>query len=324
MPSFKGQKIESDSRRQFIKNMIIAGSLFPFVKGFSFPEKTVVDEKPLEIHIFSKHLQFLNYREMAEAAAGIGFDGVDLTVRPKGHVLPERVTENLPRAVEAIHQAGLKTSMMTTGMADAGNSTGRKVLEMASDLGISYYRMDYFRYLQGENIPESIRHFQEKAKELSELNKKLNIVGCYQNHAGNYMGASIWELWQLLKTADPDFLGVQYDIRHAVVDGGLSWKNGFRLIQPRIKTIVIKDFKWRKKEGRWRVVDMPFGEGMVDFKTYFRMLKEYRIQVPVSLHFEYSLGGAEHGATDLKVDQEMVFRAMRRDLQKVRQIWKDV
>lgn len=323
MPSFKDQKIKSDSRRQFIKNMIIAGSFFPFVKAFSFPEKTAADESPLEIHIFSKHLQFLNYREMAETAAEIGFDGVDLTVRPKGHVLPERVAEDLPRAVEAIHQAGLKASMMTTRVADPGDSTGRKVLETASDLGISYYRMDYFRYRKGESIPESIRHFQEQAKALSELNKKLNIVGCYQNHAGNYMGASIWELWQLLEAADRNFLGVQYDIRHAVVEGGLSWKNGFRLIQPSIKTIVIKDFKWSKKEGQWHLQNTPFGEGMVDFKTYFRMLKEYQVWVPVSMHFEYPLGGTEHGATDLKEEREMVFRAMRRDLQKVRQMWKD-
>ena len=34
----------------------------------------------LDIHIFSKHLQFLNYRDMADAARTLGFDGIDLTV----------------------------------------------------------------------------------------------------------------------------------------------------------------------------------------------------------------------------------------------------
>ena len=50
--------------------------------------------EPLKIHIFSKHLQFLIYKDMAEAAAEMGFDGIDLTVRPNGHVLPERVRVN--------------------------------------------------------------------------------------------------------------------------------------------------------------------------------------------------------------------------------------
>jgi hypothetical protein len=33
---------------------------------------------------------------MAKAATEIGFDGVDLTVRPKGHVLPDNVEKDLP------------------------------------------------------------------------------------------------------------------------------------------------------------------------------------------------------------------------------------
>jgi hypothetical protein len=52
--------------------------------------------------LFSKHLPKLNYAELASTVKQIGFEGVDLTVRPGGHVLPERAAEDLPRAVEAI------------------------------------------------------------------------------------------------------------------------------------------------------------------------------------------------------------------------------
>jgi hypothetical protein len=34
----------------------------------------------------------------AKAASEIGFNGIDLTVRQKGHVLPENVVKDLPRA----------------------------------------------------------------------------------------------------------------------------------------------------------------------------------------------------------------------------------
>ena len=43
-----------------------------------------------------------DYNEMSKVVAEMGFDGVDLTVRPQGHVLPERVEADLPKAVEAI------------------------------------------------------------------------------------------------------------------------------------------------------------------------------------------------------------------------------
>lgn len=297
------------------------GALFPLMHDV-FPIGVQGQKKSaLKIHIFSKHLQFLDYQDMAEAAAEMGFDGVELSVRPKGHVLPERVEEDLPKAAEAMRNAGLPPLMMTTAVLDPENSTDKQVLETAAQLGFKYYRMNYYRYLEGKTIPESIRYFQQKAKSLSEFNKSLDLVGCYQNHAGNYMGASIWELWELLKEANPQHLGAQYDIRHAVVEGGLSWQNGLRLINPFIKTLAIKDFKWVNENGKWSTQNTPIGEGMVDFKSYFQLLKKHQIQVPVSLHLEYPIGGAEHGDTKLTVDKQVVFKAMKKDLQKVHEIW---
>ena len=116
-------------------------------------------------------------------------------------------------------------------------------------------------------------------------------MGCYQNHSGTFVGASIWEIKKILGSADIDHFGIQYDIRHATVEGGLSWENGLRLIRPHIKTIVLKDFKWSQVNGKWKAVNTPIGEGMVDFKKYFTLLKAYKINVPVSLHLECPIGG---------------------------------
>jgi hypothetical protein len=60
---------------------------------------------------------------------------------------------------------------------------------------------------------------------------------------------------------------------------------------------------------------------MVDFKSYFALLKQYNVNVPVSLHYEYPLGGAEHGGTEISVDKKVVFDAMKRDLNWLHQTW---
>lgn len=313
----------STSRRNFLKKSILAGSFIPLagqaVTGSAVEKRN--QASPLKVHVFSKHLQFLNYNDMAEAAAGIGFDGVDLTVRPKGHVAPENVERDLPRAVEAIRRAGLEHSMMTTAVENAASSVDKKLLETAAKLGIGFYRMNWLRYPEKKTIPESIREFQQTIKDLGVLNKKLGITGCYQNHSGNLAGASIWELYDMIQKADHERTGVQYDIRHAVVEGGLSWKNGLRLIHSRIKILAVKDFVWTKENGKYVVEDVPLGEGMVDFKTYFSLLKQYHVNVPVSLHFEYPLGGAEHGGTEITVDKKIVFDAMKKDLQFLHRLW---
>lgn len=78
-----------------------------------------------------------------------------------------------------------------------------------------------------------------------------------------------------------------------------------------------------KKDGKWIVENTPIGEGMVDFKTYFTLLKQYRVQVPVSMHYEYPLeGGVQQGTFKINGDKNVVFKAMKRDLNKIREIWK--
>jgi L-ribulose-5-phosphate 3-epimerase len=314
----------NQSRRNFLKKSLVAGSLFPLMYGNLFSMFDTAQADRLKIHIFSKHLQFLNYHEMAEAAAEMGFDGIDLTVRPNGHVLPERVESDLPKAIEAMRKVGLVPLLMTTAVQDADNNTDKKVLEVAVKLGIKYYRMIGYSYPEEKSIPESLQHFQQKIKDLSYLNRELGLTGCYQNHAGNGVGSAIWELWELLRNADKQYMGLQYDIRHAVVEGGLSWQNGLRLVQPQIKTLAIKDFIWEKNNGEWNTQNTPVGEGMVDFKTYFKLLKQYQVNAPVTLHLEYSLGGAENGATKLTCDKQVVFEAMKKDLQKVQELWQQV
>jgi len=310
-----------NSRRRFLKNSLLTGALFPIMPNEFISLANSSIENSLKINIFSKHLQFLGYTHMAEAAAEMGFDGVDVSVRPNGHVLPERVETDLPEVVEALKKVNFVPLIMTTAVADANDVIDRKVLTTASKLGFKFYRMNYYSYPDGKEMTASIELFQQRLKELSQLNKELGLIGCYQNHSGTLAGSSIWELWELLRTADGQFMGVQYDIRHAVVEGALSWENGLRLVQSQIKTINVKDFKWLDENGKYAITDIPIGEGVVDFKAYFNLLKQYKLNVPVTMHTEYPLGGAEHGAREITCSKQVVFTAMKKDLQKVRELW---
>lgn len=309
-------------RRDFIKQTALAGSLLPissYLPGQALDQLESAEK--LEVHLFSKHLQFLDYKDMAAAAKALGFDGLDLTVRPKGHVLPERVKEDLPKAVDAVKAEGLQAKMMATKINQV-SELAKSVLETAADLGIKYYRMEYYRYPEHISMPQAFDTFKAQAWELAQMNKQLGLQASYQNHAGTMVGSSIWEIWQLLNGIPEDLIGCQYDIRHAVVEGGHSWQNGLRLIHPRINTLVIKDFKWAQVEGEWKLVNVPLGEGMVDFNAYFKLLKKYGIRVPVSMHFEYPMGGANHGTSKLEGwTEEQVFAAMKRDLNRLHEMW---
>jgi sugar phosphate isomerase/epimerase len=259
---------------------------------------------------------------VGEKTAELGFAGVDLTVRKGGHVLPEFVKRDLPIAVDAIKKGGSQCIMMVTDIESAENELAMNVLETASKLGIQYYRSNWFKYSHEGYIEEELLKYQQKVTALSTINKKLEIVGCYQNHAGKYVGSSIWEVKKILEFADPAYFGSQYDIRHAMVEGGLSWENGLKLIKNNVKTIVLKDFKWSKVNGVWNVVDTPIGEGMVDFDTYFKLLKKYHINVPVSLHIEYDLGTENFDSLTSTEQENLMYKAMRKDVTTIKKIWR--
>jgi len=311
------------SRRSFIKNTVIASTLYPLIDTYGASNRVDQDLTSLDISIFSKHLQFLDYKKTGQIAAELGFNGVDLTVRPKGHVLPEKVSSDLPKAIKAIKKGGSECKMITTSIEAVTNPEDVDIIRTAGSEGISFYRTHWYKYEKGIPMTESLDKYQKQVSELSILNKEHNIIGCYQNHAGKSVGSSFWEIHKLLEKADPQYFGTQYDIRHATVDSGYSWENGLELLHKQIKVIVLKDFKWGKKDGKWKAVNVPIGEGMVDFTKYFKLLKRYGLNPPVSLHLEYPLGGAEKGKYEITVDHKVVYDAMKKDLLAIRKLWEE-
>jgi sugar phosphate isomerase/epimerase len=325
------------TRRNFItKSMLAAAVVTSGVKNRLFasptgdiPYKTPGlpdsnDPEGFKISIFSKHLQWLDYNEMARALGEIGFDGVDLTVRPQGHVLPERVEQDLPKAAEAVAKAGKKIYMITTSIDNADDPLTVKILETASSLGIRHYRMGWGYYDENKSVENNIRSMQLMLGKLTIINEKYSISGEYQNHSGVaregiYFGGAIWDIAEVLKNINSMWLGAQYDIYHATVEGANTWPVGLKLISPFIRSIDIKDFKWTERDGKFTSETVPLGEGMVDFKKYFGMLKELNLNVPVSVHYEYPLGGAEHGASEITLKREDVISAMRKDLATLKQ-----
>lgn len=308
------------SRRDFVQKFSSAGIIMPFIRPVELFKESASAQG---IHIFSKHLQFLDYSNMAAVAAEIGFDGIDLTVRPKGHVLPEQVAVDLSKAVSAIKKKGLQSIMMATNITDATSSVSQNILRTASSLGFKYFRTDAFHYPAQGSLPELLKGYEKKINALAAFAAPLGIRGSYQNHSGNYVGAPLWEVYELIKSAGKNGMGSQFDIRHAVVEGGESWPQSVRLLAPYINTIVIKDFLWEKINGKWAVKNVPLGDGMVDFPKYFSLLKKYGVDVPVSLHCEYSLGGAEHGASQISIAEKEVYKAMDKDLGLLRRWMKE-
>src|SRR5688572_23934851 len=99
-----------------------------------------------QLCIFSKHLSKLTYVDLGPIVQHLGFDGVDLTVRAGGHVLPQRAPVDMTRAIESIRGAGVDVPMITTGFTTAGDPGANNVRGICGRIGVRYFKPGYWRY----------------------------------------------------------------------------------------------------------------------------------------------------------------------------------
>src|SRR4029079_16515289 len=90
----------------------------------------------LKVDIYSRHLQWLRTAdEVAAAAIEMGYDGVNVNVRPYPRpVNPENVARELPPFAAAFRKHGLLVRSITTNISDADSPNAEQIVAAASAL----------------------------------------------------------------------------------------------------------------------------------------------------------------------------------------------
>jgi len=241
--------------------------------------------------LFSKAVPQLSWHELAQSAKHAGFGGIDLTVRKAGHVSPQRVVEDLPKAVAAIRAEGLDVPMITTELVAADDPAAVPILSTAGKLSIPFLKPGYSHY-KFVDVRKELEEAGNQLRGLVALAQKFGVQVGYHNHSG-YIGAPIWDVARVIDTLDPKWAGYYFDLLHATVEGGgAGWRIAANLVMPRLKMLAAKDFYWEKKgaEG-WQETTCPLGKGMCHYKEFLRVAAQGRFHGPISLHLEYQIPG---------------------------------
>ncbi len=293
------------NRRQFVQTTALAAAAL----AASRPLSAAASAPAWKIIAFSKPFASLSPDDTADLVADIGWDGIECPVRTKsGHIAPERVEEDLPKMVEALKKRGKEVTIVTTEITKL-DPLAEKVLRATAKLGIKKYRLGFTKYAKDKPVPDTVREVGAALKDLAALNAELGLQGGWQNHSGaDYVGASLWDLWIMMRDLDPKHIGVCFDIGHATLEGGLSWPVQARLMEPYYTAVFLKDFYWEKGAKGWAPTWCPFGEGMVQ-KSFLTNLKKTSFAGPLCQHHEYK---------GLGTGPEMIAH-MKRDLATLRE-----
>ncbi|MDA3927277.1 MAG: TIM barrel protein [Kiritimatiellae bacterium] len=303
-------------RRDFIKTAALAtagAAALPAAAEAAVKSSSLVQS----MNFFSKPLQWMNYDQLAESVAKLGLDGFDLTVRPKGHVLPENVERDLPLAIKAAKAQGLNVDMMVTAITAADNELAEKILKTAAQNGVKCYRMGYLQYDPKKSVLQSLSDINKTMSGLEKINQSAGLTGCYQNHHAwkpGLFGGAIWDLHHVLKDVDPKWMACQYDVRHAIAECTGSWSTGMRLIAPWIKSICLKDFDLKgDRKGRSYPRNLPAGEGETPWKEYAKLLKDLNIKVPATIHIEWEYLSKEEKNLPYAEKTELAINRIKKD-----------
>lgn len=287
------------SRRRFLRHTAVAAggtatSTWAVPKALAQPQNSagqgsaaVTPPAPGPMFcLFTKHLLGMKAAALADHVASLGFGGIEAPIRPGGHIEPEAVPDQLPVFVEILKKDRLELSILTSGINEVspGQFTER-VLRTAANLGIRWYRLNWFQYDLKKALPPQLLEIRAKMKDLIALSKELGIRPLSQNHNGrNYVGAAIWDLESVMREFAPEDWGFAYDIMHGTVVGGTSWQTGCQLALSRPGAAYFKDFRWA---GRLQPGTCPLGTGMAAAPEFAALLKQSGFKGPISLHIEY-------------------------------------
>jgi L-ribulose-5-phosphate 3-epimerase len=273
------------------------------------------ESAPGPLYLFTKVLQWLPLEDVPQAVEDLGMEGVDLPVRKNGFFDIPDIKSKLPIIIAQSEKLGLSTPILTTDMNINRFGEMEEFLKILAGEGIKHYRMGYLSF-SSHNIIKELSTMNSTMKKAAELHQKHGVTGHYQNHAGSRIGGSVWEIYHLLEDINPDHIGVQFDLRHAAVEGYRSYENIFYLISDQIRSFDLKDFKWGNPSGKGDTpINVPLGEGNVDFKLLLQHPQFRSKDLPKILHVEYDLGGAEHGNKKPGVGKDKIFSSIQKDVQ---------
>ena len=275
----------------------------------------------LSIGLVSRHVQWTSLDAAIDLAAEAGFDAIEWNVRSGGHILPERVAEDLPRAVERTRKAGLAVTMITTSIQDSQSPHAESILRTMQALGIRYYRGgEYFRYDYAVPQATQLEALRARIASLLTLNERYGTTWAYHTHsAPGMIGGNVWDIVSVLRGFDPARMALNYDTGHTTVRGGTGWIDDARLAEPYMACLAVKDVRWQQGPRGWRAEFVPIGEGQVDFAAIARFLKTSRFNGPVNIHYEHNgLLGSDVGKWTLDMPRDRFLAIVRQDLSRVR------
>ena len=242
---------------------------------------------------FTESFQDWSVEKVCEKFKAAGLDGLDLTVRPGGHIDPKDAKAKLPAATVAARKHGVEINMISTAITDA-DADGEAIIGACGELGIARIKLGYYRILRFGKLLTEIDDTKRRLEGVAKLARKHGVLPCVHIHSGEMIPASGPVAYLLLRDIAPAEVGVYVDPMHMTIEGGIGgWRQSLDLLAPWIAISSLKNCMWqtqpRDDHGQipWQVMKCPLAEGVAPIPQYLQALRDLGYRGLYTLHSEY-------------------------------------
>jgi sugar phosphate isomerase/epimerase len=284
-------------RRTFLNSTLRAGAAAA-ASATLLSRKTVFakDQAPPadSFCAFTESFQSWPIPKVCEKFREIGLDGLDLTVRPGGHIQPENAAKELPGAVKAATDHGVRISMLSTAISD-DDKTAESILASCGELNIDRVKLGYYRYAEFGTLLKQLDQIRAQVERVAKLAQKYKVLPCVHIHSGDTLPSGGVIAYLLLRDFQPGEVGAYVDPMHMTIEGGIDgWRQGLDLLSPWIAISSLKNCVWRAAgrdpsgQERFRPVKCPVADGIAPIPDYIAALRKLGYHGLFTLHSEYA------------------------------------
>jgi len=246
-----------------------------------------------KVCVYTEHFQSLPIPQVCKLFQKMGVDGLDLTVRPGGHIEPRDVKTKLPQAVQAASDHGLQIMNLTTSIT-AADRVAQETLATCQNLGIDRIKLGYFQAGNFGELSERLVQAKRRLETLVALAAKYDVLPCVHLHSGSTIPSNGLMLFNLIRHLPKTRIGAFLDSYHMAITGGAGgWRQVIDLLRPWTAMVALKNFQWHQDDRddlgqqRWRTNYCPLADGVAPIGDFVRTVHQGGYRGFYTLHTEY-------------------------------------
>ena len=240
-----------------------------------------------ELALFTKPWKALPLAQLARHISSLGFDLIELPVRPGFQVEPDNIERDLPAAVRVLAEQGIRVLNVTADLP----LDDERLYSACAAAGIGMNRVMFW---QGDmdywTAEAEARRTLDAALPFCE---KYNFQIGVQNHSGRFVPVNEMGMIRLLQDYDPRHVAAVWDPAHNALEG-MNSDSAVDVLAPHLCVVNLKNAFWRRVSGpeaavaEWRIYWTSGAQGRASWAQAIAKLKAIDYQGPICFSAEYS------------------------------------